>query len=52
MGAGGRGVGETITAATGSAGKPVGNAVRDLGNGVERGAEGVSAGVEGAGRWK
>lgn len=51
-GAAGRGLGETITSTTGSAGKPVGDAISALGNGVQDGAEGVSKGVERAGQWK
>ena len=52
MGAAGRGVGQTVTGVTGSAGKPVGDAVEALGNGVEGGAKKVGDGVEDAGKGK
>jgi hypothetical protein len=51
-GALGRGLGDTITGATGSAGKPVGDGLSNTLTGLENGANKVARGVEDAGQWK
>jgi hypothetical protein len=51
-GALGRGIGDTITGATGSAGKPVGDGLSNALTGVENGTKKVARGVEDAGEWK
>ena len=50
MGAGGRGLGDTVTNTTGSTGKPLGDALGGLGTGVENGVKKVAGGVEEVGR--
>jgi hypothetical protein len=51
-GAAGRGIGDTITGATGSIGKPIGDGLGNAATGVEKGTKDVARGVEGAGEWK
>lgn len=67
-GAATRGIGDTITGATGmdvlkgsdfsvlteegSLGKPVGDALANAGTGIENGSKDVARGVEDAGHWK
>jgi len=46
------GLGETVSGATGGAGKDVGKGIADVGNGVEDGGSRVSQGAKDAGEWK
>lgn len=52
VGALGRGVGETIEGATGSAGKPVARGIADASTSVEEGANKIAGGVKRAGEGK
>ena len=45
-------LGETVTSATGQAGKPVGDALESLGQGAQGGGDSVAKGVENAGKGK
>lgn len=49
MGAAGRGVGETIEGATGSAGRPVARGLADAATGIEDGAGKIAEGMRRAG---
>ena len=51
-GAAGRGIGDTITGATGSAGKPLGDGLNNAASGLESGTKDLARGVEDAGQWK
>ncbi|KAL1837208.1 hypothetical protein VTJ49DRAFT_4159 [Mycothermus thermophilus] len=44
--------GETVNAATGGLGKPVGDAVSNVGTSVEAGVGSVAQGTKDAGEWK
>lgn len=46
------GVGDTITGATGSLGKPLGDGLNNAATGLENGTRKVAQGVEDAGEWK
>ena len=52
VGAGGRGLGQTIEGATGSAGKPIARGLADAATGVEDGSYMVGNGVKNAGKGK
>ncbi|KAK8224005.1 hypothetical protein BKA81DRAFT_348971 [Phyllosticta paracitricarpa] len=52
VGAAGRGVGETLEGATGSAGRPVARGVADAASGVEDGTGRIARGVKDAGQGK
>ena len=52
VGALGRGVGETLEGATGSAGRPVAKGVVDVSTSIEKGANDVAGGVKRAGEGK
>lgn len=52
MGAAGRGTGETVSGATGGAGKSVGDSIANIGDGVEGGSNRVAQGAKDAGEWK
>ena len=52
VGALGRGVGETLEGATGSAGRPVARGIADVSTSVEKGANDVAGGVKRAGEGK
>jgi hypothetical protein len=47
-----QGLGETVSGATGGAGKDVGKGIADVGNGVEDGGNRVAKGTKDAGEWK
>jgi hypothetical protein len=51
-GAAGRGLGDTITATTGNAGKPIGDGLGGAATGLEDGTKRVARGVENAGQGK
>lgn len=52
VGAVGRGLGETVTAATGEAGKPIGDGLASAGNGVQNASADVAHSVKKAGEGK
>jgi hypothetical protein len=46
------GLGETVSGATGGAGKDVGKGIADVGDGIEDGSGRVAKGTKDAGEWK
>jgi len=52
VGATGRGLGETVSGATGGPGKSVGDGIANVGDGVEEGSNRVAKGTKDAGEWK